>query len=308
MNTLKLGTSDLEISRLAYGCWRLAPTDEAGQTTGREALIAAYEAGYSLFDHADIYGTGRAETVFGQVLGEVSGMRESVTIATKCGVRKADAPAPGDPMRYDLSAAYISRSCESSLRRLRIETIDLFQLHRPDWLMNPDEVAGAFCRLRDQGKVREFGISNFSASQVTALQSTCPMRLQVHQLEASLIQRSSFTDGTLDQCLAGKMTPLAWSPLAGGLLADGARRLLPSQQGYQATPILKEIDILARRLETSRGIIALAWLLRHPAGIVPVVGSTNPTKIREAVDATYLNLSREEWYRLLEAARGETLP
>ncbi len=307
MNILKLGTCDLESSRLAYGCWRVAPTEEAGQTTGRDALLAAYEAGYTLFDHADIYGDGRAEAVFGQVLGEVSGMREAVSIASKCGVRKADDPTPGAPGRYDLSADHILRSCEASLRRLRIDTIDLYQLHRPDWLMNPEEVAGAFDQLRNQGKVREFGVSNFTPSQVTALQRACPMRLQVNQIEASLVHLAPFADGTLDQCLTEKLTPLAWSPLAGGLLADGARRLLPSQQGYETTTILKEINTLARLLHTSRGIVALAWLLKHPAGIVPLVGSTNPDKIREAVEATHLNLSREEWYRLLEAARGEHL-
>lgn len=308
MNTLKLGSSALTSSRLAYGCWRIARTDDVQQTAGREAVIAAYDAGYTLFDHADIYGEGRAESLFGQVLDEVPGMRESVTIATKCGIREADNPAAGDPMRYDFSADHIIRSCEQSLRRLRIDTIDLYQLHRPDWLMDPSEVADAFEKLRADGKVREFGVSNFRPSQVSALEKACPMHLQANQMEISLLARAPFTDGTLDQCLADRMTPLAWSPLAGGLLADGARHLLPGQQGYDPAPTLKEIDKLARQLATSRGTIALAWLLRHPSNIIPIIGSTTPEKLKEAVEATYLKLSREEWYRLLEAARGERLP
>jgi len=308
MNTVTLGTSDLSVSRLAYGCWRIAPDEAAARTTGREALIAAWEAGYTFFDHADIYGDGRAETIFGEVLQEISGMREAIVIATKCGVRKAGNPAPDAPQRYDLSADHIIHSCEQSLRRLRIDTIDLYQLHRPDWLMDPQEVARAFEQLHRQGKVREFGVSNFNPSRVEALQRACPMRLQVHQVEISLLARDPFTNGALDQCQRDQITPLAWSPLAGGLLADGARRLLPGQRGYDAQPALREIDQLARSLNTTRGVIALAWLLRHPAGIVPIIGSTRPDRIKEAIEATYLHLSREEWYRLLEAASGQPVP
>jgi predicted oxidoreductase len=231
-----------------------------------------------------------------------------VLLASKCGIRRCGEPDANAPYRFDFSAEHIIGSCEGSLRRLGVEQIDLYQLHRPDYLMQPEEVAEAFCRLRRTGKVREFGVSNFRPSQAAALQKACPMRLTVHQVEISLLQRTCLDDGTLDQCLTERMTPLAWSPLAGGLLGDGARRLLPAQQAYQAGLIAPALDRVARACGASRTAVALAWLLKHPSRIVPIVGSTEPTRIREALSADAIDLSREEWYELLEAARGERLP
>jgi predicted oxidoreductase len=306
--------SSLSVSRLAYGCWRIAGTwnpaevTAASQAAGHKAVVAAYEAGFTLFDQADIYCHGETEKIFGQVLKEVSGMRERVVIATKCGIRMAGEPKPDSPYRYDFSADYITRSCEQSLKRLGIETIDLYQLHRPDYLMDPQEIAKAFEQLKRAGKVREFGVSNFRPSQVTALQSACPMKLAVNQVEISLANLSALEDGTLDQCLAEKIIPMAWSPLAGGKLGNGAKKILPSQKPYQTRKVNAALDKVAKAHGVSRTAIALAWLLQHPSGIIPIVGSTNPVHIREAVRAAEVALSREEWYRLLEAARGERLP
>ena len=308
MNSILIGRSSLSASRLAYGCWRVAETEEAGRTLGRAAIIAAYETGYTLFDHADIYCAGRAESAFGAVLKEVSGMRERVVIATKCGIRMAGDPAPGAPFRYDFSADHIRRSCEGSLKRLGVDCIDLYQLHRPDWLCDPAEVAGVFSELRQAGKARAFGVSNFAPAQVTVLQKACPMPLVVNQVEISLAKLDCFTDGTLDQCVAENITPMAWSPLGGGLLADGPRRLLPWQEEYRPAMAVETLDAIATSRGASRSVVALAWLLKHPGGIVPIVGSTNPERIREATKAAELELSREEWYTLLEAARGERLP
>lgn len=306
--------SSLSVSRMAYGCWRIAGTwnpaevTAASQSAGRKAVLAAYEAGFTLFDQADIYCHGETEKIFGQVLKEVSGMRERVVIATKCGIRMAGEPKPDSPYRYDFSADYITRSCEQSLKRLGVETIDLYQLHRPDYLMDPQEIAGAFEQLKHAGKVREFGVSNFRPSQVTALQSACPMKLVVNQVEISLANLSAFEDGTLDQCLAEKIVPMAWSPLAGGKLGDGATKVLPSQKAYQTRKVNATLDKIAKAHDAGRAAIALAWLLKHPSGIIPIVGSTNPEKIREAARAAEIELSRAEWYRLLEAAHGERLP
>src|SRR5215510_3465677 len=192
MKSICLGTSKLVSSRLAYGCWRIADSSGATQATrdtraaGRAAVVAAYEAGYALFDHADIYGGSIPETIFGEVLKEVSGMRERVLIATKCGIRKPGDPSPEAPYRYDFSGDYIRQSCDQLLKRLGVETIDIYQLHRPDFLMDPHEVAGALCVLKDAGKVREFGVSNFKPSQVAALQKACPLPLVVNQVEISL--------------------------------------------------------------------------------------------------------------------------
>jgi predicted oxidoreductase len=314
MKKVTLGKSSLVASRLAYGCWRIAGTWDPAAVTpdaidrGREAVLAAYDAGYTLFDHADIYCDGVSETIFGQVLRKVPGMRARILIATKCAIRKAGDPGPDAPFRYDFSAKHILKSCEESLQRLGVECIDLYQLHRPDYLMNPEEVAVAFSKLLEQGKAQHFGVSNFRPSQLATLQKACPMPLIVNQVEISLANRTCFEDGTLDQCVSEKIIPLAWSPLAGGLLADGARALLPFQEAYRTKNIVAALDDVARERGSSRTSIALAWLLKHPAGIIPIVGSTQPQNIKEAARADTIELTREEWYRLLEAARGERLP
>jgi predicted oxidoreductase len=181
-------------------------------------------------------------------------------------------------------------------------------LHRPDYLMEPAEVAAAFDRLHQSGKVREIGVSNFAPSQVVALQRACSRPLVVNQVEVSLARLTALEDGTLDQCLAEKITPMAWSPLAGGKLGDRPGRLLPSQEAYRTEAINRELDQLAAAHGTSRIAVALAWLLRHPARIVPVIGSIDPARIKDATQADELQLSREEWYRLLTIARSSPLP
>jgi len=314
METISLGVSSLTCSRLAYGCWRVAGTwnpaevTDASRVTGRSAIIAAYEAGYTLFDNADIYCGGQAERILGQVLKEVSGMREQVLILTKGGIRPGGDPTPDAPPRYDFSGDYLVGACEQSLKRLGIETIDIYLLHRPDYLANPEEIASAFSKLRSAGKVRYFGVGNFRPTLVTALQAACPMPLIVHQVEISLACLSAFTDGTLDQCLIEKITPMAWSPLAAGLIGEGASRLLPAQKAYKPEKFLGAIDAVAVAHGVTRVEVAISWLLNHPTGIQPIIGSTQPERIRQAARAVNLRLGREEWYRLLIAARGEPLP
>ncbi len=314
MQTIPVGVGLLRGSRLAYGCWRVAgswnPADvtDASRAAGRQAVMSAYETGYTLFDNADIYCGGEAERILGQVLKEVSGMRDRVVIVTKGGIRPAGDPQPDSPGRYDFSASHLISACEQSLCRLGIETIDLYLLHRPDFLADPEEVAQAFSQLKATGKVRYFGVSNFRPTLVTALQAACPLPLVAHQVEISLAKLDAFTDGTLDQCLIERMTPMAWSPLAAGLIGNGANRLLPSQKTYRTEGFLPVVEAVAKAHGTSRTTVALAWLLRHPARIMPIIGSINPDRIREAVKATDLELTREEWYRLLIAARGEPMP
>jgi predicted oxidoreductase len=314
MKTVPLGKSPLRSSRLAYGGWRLAGTAEAVQVTpereahGCAAVIVAYEAGFTLFDLADIYCDGVAEHIFGLALQEVAGMRDRIVIATKCGIRKAGHPDPHAPYRYDFSKDHILRSCEESLRRMGVETIDLYQLHRPDFLGDPTEVASAFAQLKQEGKVREFGVSNFRPSQVTLLQSACPLPLVANQIEISLAQLTPLLDGTLDQCLASGLTPMAWSPLAGGRLAGGTRVSMQDADHARKQKLYDVMDLLARERGVSRSQIALAWLLKHPSGIIPIIGTTNPERILEAQKACDLQLTREEWYRLFEAAYGQKLP
>ncbi|MFO1476891.1 MAG: aldo/keto reductase [Verrucomicrobiota bacterium] len=314
MQTIPLGVSSIQTSRLAYGCWRIAGTWNPAEITdshraaARKALIAAFECGYTLFDNADIYAGGEAERMLGAALKEVSGMRDGIQVLTKCGVRHAGKPDPTSANRWDFSAEHITRSCEESLKRLGIDTIDIYMLHRPDFLADPEEIAKAFVALRDAGKVRWFGVSNFRPTLVTALQVACPLPLIVHQVEISLAKLDAFTDGTLDQCLIEKISPMAWSPLGGGMIGNGATRLLGPQKLYRPEIFLPTLDEIAKARGVSRVVIALAWLMRHPSRIIPIVGSNQPDRIREAAQAAEIELTRDEWYHLLNAARGEPLP
>ena len=314
MKSITLGSSTLTSSRIAYGCWRLAgPWTAANlppdvEERGKKAVLAAFEAGFTLFDLADVYSDGAAETIFGKALQENPEMRQHVVISNKCGVRKKGVPAADAPYRYDFSADYIVQSCEKSLERMGTDFVDLYQLHRPDFLMNPEEVAGAFTRLKEAGKVREFGVSNFRPSQLALLQKACPMPLVVNQVEISLLKLDVFSDGMLDQCLSEKITPLAWSPLSAGRLADNAPIDMNLPDHSRRSRLRDTLDDIARAHSVSRPVVALAWLLKHPAGIVPIIGSITAEKIQDCARAADLDVSREEWYRLMDAARGERLP
>src|SRR5579859_768709 len=201
MKTQKIGKSGLVSTRLSYGCMRVSgawdpkKVTPAMEAAGKKAILTAYEVGYTLFDHADIYAQGSCESIFGKVLKEVTGMRDRILIATKCGIRFKGDPTPDTPARYDFSFKHIVWSCEQSLKRLGIERIDLYQLHRPDYLSDPQEIAKAFTQLKEQGKVREFGVSNFKPSLLTAVQKACPMPLIVNQVEVSLSHLDCFEDG-----------------------------------------------------------------------------------------------------------------
>ena len=314
MKTQRLGGSPLEVSRLAYGCMRITGTWDHTQLDGERTrhgvglVEAAFEAGYTFFDHADIYGDTTCETVFGRALALHPGWREKMVIATKCGIRWANHPSQGDPYRYDFSYEHIIGSVEGSLRRLGIETIDLLQLHRPDYLADPAEIARAFTELRAAGKVREFGVSNFQPSLVSAVQRALPFALAVNQVEIHLGRLDCLTDGTLDQCLELGLTPLAWSPLGGGKLATGASPTSQEAGRVQRLHLLAVLDEAAAKLGVDRTAVALAWLTRHPSGIIPIVGSADAGRIRSMAAAADLMLDRETWYRLTEAARGERMP
>lgn len=314
MNKIELGQSGLQSSRLGYGCWRIINRVEHVEVTpdreedAKKAVLAAVDAGYTLFDHADIYSDGAAESAFGKVLRENPRLRSEMIIASKCGIRKAGENVVEKPYRYDSSAAHIILSCEGSLKRLQTDFIDIYQIHRPDFLTNPEEVAGAFTRLKEQGKVRHFGVSNAPPSFVNMLQKYCPMKLIVNQVEISLKKLTVLFDGTLHQCLTEKIIPLAWSPLAGGSLAfQGPIDL--NEPGHAKRILLRDaIDHVARERKVSRGVVALAWLLKHPALIVPLVGSADPKNIKDLTKAAEIDLSREEWYHLMECAYGQRLP
>ncbi len=309
MQSIPLGRSDLKTTRLIYGCmripgtWNPAEIDDVRRREAFAALDAAFEAGYNHFDHADIYAHGACESLFGEYLRSHQGLRERIIITTKLGIRWAGDGGPTAPHRYDFSAAWIESSCEGSLKRLGVDTIDVYLLHRPDFLMNPDEVAGAFDRLHTAGKVRHFGVSNFTPSQTALLQSCFRRPLVCNQIEVHPLRLAPFEDGTLDSLYHAGITPTSWSPIAGGRLGDKAKA---DDEATQR--VLTALDAEAAAYGVSRMSFICAWLLKHPSCILPIVGSRQPARIRDAIAGDKLELSRESWYRIYVAARGKPLP
>lgn len=302
MQSFLIGKTGPASSRLGYGCMRLAG-DGTGDALarGKRAIHVAVEAGYTLFDHADIYAAGACETLFGEVLKESAGLRDAVQVMGKCGIRVAGDPSPHAPKRYDFSAEHIERSVEGSLRRLCTDRLDFLLLHRPDYLMDAAEVAAAFERLQHAGKVLHFGVSNFTPSQFDLLQSACSRRLLVNQVEINLHAIGALTDGTLDQCQRLGITPQAWCPLGGvAYPAWGS-----TWSAETAARLRAELTRQAADYGVEDWQVALAWLLKHPAGISPVMGSATPERIVAATRALEIDYRREDWYRLLEARTGK---
>ncbi len=305
MQKITLGNSDLEVSRLSYGCMRIAGTGaEADWERGKQAVRAAFDAGYTVFDHADIYAGGLSEKLFGEVLRESPGMREQLTIIGKCGIRMAGIPVDSSPQRYDFSRDHILGSVDASLDRLGIEALDLLLLHRPDYLMHAGEVATTFNTLKKAGKVRHFGVSNFSPSQFELLQSVLDEPLLINQVEINLHNISALTDGTLDQCQRLQITPQAWCPIASVAYPAWGNTFTNEDE----LRIRAELDRQCETYKVDDWVLVLAWLLRHPAGISPIIGSTTPARIELALSALSVEYDLEDWYRLLEARNGAPVP
>lgn len=296
----RLGRTELSVGPIAYGCWRMAEVD-AGRA--RENLEAALDLGMTLVDTADVYGLdsdapfGEAERRLGAVLAEAPGLRERIVLATKGGI------VPGVP--YDSSASHLRAACEASLERLGVDTIDLYQLHRPDILTHPAEVAAALTALRTEGKIREVGLSNVTVAQFDTLQRFLDFPIATHQPEFSLLALGPVEDGLFDQCLREQVTPLAWSPLGGGRLALGADELAGDERLRRVADLL---DVLAGRCGVSRSAVALAFVLAHPVGAIPIVGTQRAERLREVARATEVTLTRRDWYDLYAASRGAPLP
>lgn len=305
MESRQIGKSSLAGSRLAYGCMRIAGDgSRGGQDAGKRAIHAAVDAGYTVFDHADIYGDGMCESLFGEVLRESPSLRDAILIIDKCGIRFAGSGSPDSPARYDSSPSHIVSSVEASLQRLGAEQIDVLLLHRPDYLMQPDEVAGVFDALHASGKVAHFGVSNFSPSQVELLQSATDFPFLINQVEMNVHNIERLSDGTLEQCQRLGMTPMAWCPVAGIAYPAWGNTFTTADD----VRIRKEIETQATKYGCSDTGIALAWLLRHPAAILPIIGSTTAHRIVEATESLAIDYSREDWYALFEARNGVRVP
>ncbi|RQQ04606.1 oxidoreductase [Burkholderia stagnalis] len=301
--TIAMGADAMPFSRIVFGMWRIA--DWRLSRGERRALVeAALDLGVTSFDHADIYGDYAAESLFGDVLADAPQLRERMQLVTKCGIRPVSAQRPEHRVKhYDTGAAHVVASVEQSLRALRTDWLDLLLLHRPDPLMDADEVAATFAALRRDGKVRSFGISNFAPAQAALLQDRLAahgMALATNQVECSLLHLAPLDDGTFDQAQRWRCPPMLWSPLAGGrVLTD-------------ASPAAARVRACAERIGGALGVCAttvlFAWLLALPCQPLPIVGSGRIAALREAVAATRLTLAREHWFALLEAARGVEVP
>jgi predicted oxidoreductase len=288
----------MQFSALAAGVWR-------ANTWGLDAdglaqwMAQALDLGITTFDHADIYGGYTIEAMFGAAFARVPGLRHRLQIVTKCGIKLVSPQRPTHALKsYDSGRAHVMASVDESLRALRTDRIDLLLMHRPDLLMDPEELAATFRELLAAGKVLHFGVSNHTPEQLALLRRRHP--LVTHQIEFSPLQMQALADGTLAQCVDLGLRPMLWSPLGGGRLFTG--------DDAQARRVRAVLQTLAEQHGVSAATIAYAWLLRHPSRPVPITGSGRIEALREAVAATAVALSREDWYRVWQASMGQELP
>lgn len=290
-----LGKSGIAVSPLAWGMWRFAGRSA---NEGRRLIEAAFAAGITLFDTADIYGFdgqggfGDAEALLGEIFAGSPGLRDRMVLATKGGIMP--------PIPYDQSRAYLTQALDASLRRLRVEQVDLYQVHRPDILTHPQELARTLDDAIRAGKVRAVGVSNFTLPHAEALAHFLDAPLASHQPEFSPLHLEPLTNGLFDAAMRDDMAVLAWSPLGGGRLGD------PTDPRGQA--VATALDAVAGKFGVSRAAATYGWIMAHPARVIPIVGTQNAGRIAEAADAYKVRWSREDWYAVLVAARGEKLP
>lgn len=284
-----------DVGPLAFGLWRYTDDDVAN---AQRILEAALDAGMNLVDNADVYGFdwggtgfGRVEEILGSVLAAAPHLRDRMVLATKGGIIP--------PIPYDSSPAYLRSACEASLRRMGVDVIDLYQIHRPDMLSHPADVAATLSALRDEGKIREVGVSNHTPGQVEALAAHLPFPIATDQPEYSAVHLDPLRDGTFDACMRNGTVAMAWSPLGGGRLATG--------EGVRPE-LLGVIDALADRESVDRAAIALAFVLAHPAAPVAIIGSQSPERIAASTSALSVELSREDVYSIIQASEGAPLP
>ncbi len=289
-----------ELSKIVQGFWRLSDWDMTNQEIV-QLIEMCLENGITTFDHADIYGEYSCETLFGKAIADSSIDRASYQLVTKCGIKLISDQRPDHKIKsYDTSETHIIQSIDNSLKALKTDYIDLLLIHRPDDLMDGDEIAHAFSTLKESGKVLYFGVSNFQAHQFDLLESRLDFPLVTNQIEYSVLNMDVQTDGTLDYCQQHRIKPMAWSPFAGG-------QLFSRQDDY------KNLMSVLMKLGNEHGgasvdQIALAFILKHPVGFIPVLGTGKMKRIESAIKSLEIDLSREQWYSIWEAAKGCEVP
>lgn len=290
MQKIQIHPQGPALSRLAVGVWRwhtLLPNQI-------ENLInASLASGISTFDHADIYGNYSCEETFGRVLKAKPGLRDTMEIVTKCGIKLLSDKRPNHKIKhYDTSKEHIIWSVENSLKMLGTDRIDLLLLHRPDPLLNPIEVVEAFALLKKQGKVLHFGVSNFTPSQFEMLQSFLSFPLVTNQIELSLFNNTPFFDGTTDCLMKHQVSPMAWSPLGGG-------------KHFENESTMNQLTALANTYGCTTSQLLLAWLLKHPSAVLPILGTTQVNRIEEGAKSITINLDKQHWFELLKIVSGK---
>ncbi len=317
---LKLAPHGPEISRLVYGVWRLLD-DPAGAAPERVGLKidACLDLGITTFDHADIYGGYGCEAAFGAVLKERPDLRDKMEIVTKCGIMLTDPARPANRIKhYDYSARHIRESVETSLRNLNTDRIDLLLLHRPSPMLDPDVTAETLKGLISEGKILHAGVSNFTPSQFELLQSrmtddsilgdsvpgtsegSVGQGLVTNQVELSPLALEPFLDGSIDTCMRHRIAPMAWSPTGGGRIFTGT-----DEQSVRVRDCLAK---LALKYSTQPDRVLYAWFLAHPSGIVPVLGTNDPDRIRAAAESVDIELELQDWFEIWSASTGEEVP
>jgi predicted oxidoreductase len=326
MNTQRIKSLPLEVTRIGYGCmnlggsWSHDSLTEQDRNNAIGIINAALEEGINCFDHADIYTYGKSEAVFSELWRESPHLRGQIVVQSKCGVRWAGESSDRIPLRYDFSYEHIMASVEGSLHRLKTDYLDILLLHRPDALVEPQEVARAFDSLQQSGKVRHFGVSNHTGAQIELLQRWVDQPLVVNQLQLNMLHTHLIDGGlvlnennparlvrggdTLEYCQLHDITIQAWAPMAGGVLSGKALEITDER----IKKVSALVAALAEEKSVSREAIVVAWVLRHPAQIQPIIGTTKPERIKAACQAGRVDLTREEWYSLFVAGRGAALP
>ncbi len=287
----------MKLSPLIIGCMRLGTWGADFEEKELHGFIESCIAlGQSSFDHADIYGEYTTEAAFGKILKGNSALRDKMQLITKCGIALLSNNRPNNKLKhYNTTKDYIVQSVENSLKVLNTDRIDLLLIHRPDFLMSPDEVGITIDQLKLDGKVLEFGVSNFSFSQFQMLNTR--IKLFTNQVEAHPLHLAPFLDGTLDQCLENGIRPMAWSPLGGGKIFE--------KNNAFAERIMAVLNVLSNKYNADADQLIYAWLLKHPSKMYPVLGTTKIARVEKAVRSLNIKLERQDWYRIWQAATGK---
>ncbi len=288
---------DITLSPIIAGAMNWGVWSKKMTTAEMTALMfSCLEYGITTFDHADIYGSYTTEAEFGNAFAQNSISREQIQLISKCGIQHVTGNRDNKVKHYDYSKAYIIQSAEESLKNLQTDYLDLLLLHRPSPLMNPDEIAEAIEKLKTEGKIKSFGVSNFTNSQTDLISSRT--EVSFNQIEFSATHYQPMLDGSLDYMMLNNIKPLAWSPLGSIFKADNS-------QTQRLKVLLMELVV---KYEVTVDVLVLAWIMQHPAGIVPVTGSTNPDRLKNQMKATKLTLELEDWFAIWTESMGEKVP